>query len=585
MLALGLLAPVVFGRLPRLRIPIVVAELVIGVAAGRSGAGVIHSDAAVAFLSSFGLLYLMFLTGTEVDLDFFGLGRSPGPWLRRLRVIALWCFLLTITGSLALGWFLQLHHLVKHGIAVGLVMGSTAITVAVPVLKEAGQIDSRLGKATLAAAVLLDFGSLFLITVDAVVTTRGPVQLLPAFLLFIPVVALVRLAPGLRRWLLPAKAPATSQVGVRFSLALIVALVALAQQLGSQVGLAAFLAGVIISLTYGPDMAVLRDRLDALGYGLMVPVFFIMVGANLHVRPLLSSPRGLLLVAALLLGGTVVTLAGSLVLRFVLPWRSTLSAGAMLASRLTVTIAGATIAQQAGLITATSTTAIIVASVLSAVILPPIATWLAPRAVAAAPEGVLAIGDTHWLKVASRHLDGAAGNVTTVQPEVGEDAWIERLQLESYALALVFTESEEDNLTLSARLREQGLARVLCLVASEDGLYRARASGALGFLPELAPIQVLEAMVRAPAAWEVLSENARGLSVATAVVGAQGPLGVRLDRLELPRDVLCLAIRRGAEIVVPRGPTRLERGDQLTLMGDAEVLARVRETLSPAAPS
>src|ERR671926_1456696 len=152
---IALAAPLLLGFAPRLRVPAVVLEIVAGIVVGPSGLGWVHVDLPVQILALFGLAFLLFLAGLEIDLH-----RLRGRVLR----LAVLGYLLTLVlgagagvGFHAIGW-------VREPLLLAIALSATSLGLVVPVLKDAGQVDSEIGQLTIAGATVADFAAVLLLS-------------------------------------------------------------------------------------------------------------------------------------------------------------------------------------------------------------------------------------------------------------------------------------------------------------------------------------------------------------------------------------------------------------------------------------
>ena len=243
--AVAFSAPLVLGLAPAVRLPAVVLEIVAGIVVGPSGFGWVEIDATLEVLALVGLAFLLFLSGLEIDFE-----RLRGRQFALTGAGFVVSFALALAVSLALGAAGQ----VDTPLLVAIILVATSLGVVVPVLKDSGRASSMLGQLVIAAASIADFGAVILLSLffsrEATSTTTKLVLLggfalvAAAFLVAILgarrsqrlAVALVRLQDT------------TAQIRVRGSFLLLVAFVALAERLGLEVILGAFLAGAVLSL-------------------------------------------------------------------------------------------------------------------------------------------------------------------------------------------------------------------------------------------------------------------------------------------------------------------------------------------------
>ena len=574
-LLLAVAVPLGLSRLRRLQIPVVVGELVAGMLFGRSGLGIIPTNSLLSFFSLFGLSYLMFLSGMELDLGLLAGGRERRRTAMALAVYA-GVLLLSVAGAL----YLQKLGLVHSGLVIGFIVGSTALTVAVPVLKERGLTQTGYGQAVLMTAILLDFLSMLLVTVQVSLRAGAAWRLLLGVGIFLLAAILLRLAPRLRA-LWRRTESQVAQVGVRGAFGLIVLFLALSQLIGIQAVLGSFLAGVIAAAIAGQESEEVRRTLDGIGYGFFVPIFFIQVGASLDLRSFLANPHSLALALLLLVIASGASLIPGLLLRLVMPWRSALSGALLLSTRLTVTIAGATVALKAHAITSQTMIAIVLMSIVSSLLWPALAQRLMP----APPQercGVIVQGGSAWASLAAAHLrergeevlwlgdaEDAPAGVRVFPLDVAEDveARLRAAHANTAAALLALSEDTSFN-TRMCRVAQQrfGMPRTVA-IARADEMDALRSEGIGCFLPESAPLVVLEAMARAPLVLEMLSGGVGGAQLRTLRVDSGGVDGRALRNLDLPREVLLIGLERDGQRLLPRGETRLRRGDRLTALG------------------
>ena len=584
-LFLALAVPLGLSRLRRLQIPVVVGELVVGMIFGRTGLGVIDSNGLLSFFSLFGLSYLMFLSGMELDLGVLLQSRE-----RRRSFTALLVYVAVLACSVAGSLYLERMGLVHSGLLVGFIIGSTALTVVVPVLKERGLLQTSFGQAVLTTAILLDFLSMLLVTVQISVRAGAAWHLLLGVGIFLLAAVLLRLAPRLRA-LWRRTESQVAQVGVRGAFALIVLFLGLSQLIGIEAVLGSFLAGVIGGAIFGGDAGEVRRTLDGIGYGFFIPIFFIQVGSTLDLRSFLGNPQGLSLAFWLLVVASLATLLPTLLLRLVMPWRSALSAALLLSTRLTVTIAGATVAFESHAIESSTMVAIVLMSIVSTLLWPALAQRLMPRP-PGERSGVIILGGSRWSALAAAHLSARGeqvywlGEATTAPAGVHVAASGGLLQAElraahgeTAAALLALSADPARNVEACRTAQALGLSRTVALAGS-DREEELRGEGIGCFLPEAAPLVVLEAMARAPLVLEMLSDGVGGAALRALRVESGAVDGRTLRELDLPREILLIGLERDGQRLLPRGDTRLARGDRLTALGTREELDRLERRLA-----
>ncbi len=197
-------------------------------------------------------------------------------------------------GVNALGW-------VQSPGLVAVTLSATSLGLVVPVLKDAGQVETRLGQTVVAAASVADFAAIVLLSLffSASDSSRGSrLVLLASFSVLVAATAVaVTLVARSRRLALTLTRlqDTTAQIRVRAAVVLLVAFVALAEQFGLESILGAFMAGAVVGLVDKDSESHpnFRLKLEAIGYGFLIPVFFVSSGLRLDLSGLLENPAAL----------------------------------------------------------------------------------------------------------------------------------------------------------------------------------------------------------------------------------------------------------------------------------------------------
>src|SRR5215218_2608620 len=371
-MAVAFAAPLVLGLLPRLQLPSVVVEIVAGIVIGPSLLGLAEVDQAVQVVALIGLAFVLFLAGLEIEFS-----KLRGPLLRLTAAGFALSFALALAVSLLLG----AAGLVDTPLLVAIILCATSLGVLVPVLKDAGEIASNFGQLIIAAASIADFGAIILLSLffSGEGGTGSTLLLLGSlFALAAVVLAVVRGAERsmrIRADLLRLQ-DTTAQIRVRAALVLFVGFAAVAEALGLEVILGAFIAGAIVSLAdrdrqmTHPDF---RRKLEAIGFGFFIPVFFVSSGVRFDLAALTSSTSSLVMVPLFLAALVAVRGLPAVLYRRRLGTRRAAIAGLMQATSLPFIVAATAIGQQLGLIDAAGTAALVGAGLLSVLLFPVIA--------------------------------------------------------------------------------------------------------------------------------------------------------------------------------------------------------------------
>src|SRR5689334_12759563 len=373
--AVAVAAPMLVGLLPWLRIPAVVLEIVTGIVLGPSVLGWLHVDLPVQILALFGLAFLLFLAGLEIDTR-----RLRG----RVLVLAGAGYLITLVLGSAAGVGFHAAGWVGQPLLLAIALSATSLGLVVPVLKDAGVVEGVTGQTAVAAASVADFAAIVLLSLffsTSGGTAGAKVVFLVAFAAVVAATGLTVAAAGRSRQLtgvLIRLQDTTAEIRVRFAVVLLIAFTALAERFGLESILGAFLAGAVVGMvdrdaTSHPHF---RTKLEAIGFGFLVPVFFVASGARLDLRDLLSHPAALARVPLFLFALLVIRgVPAVLNLRAAGP-RATAAVGLLQATSLPFLVTATQIGMQLGQFSAVTGAALVCAGLLSVLIFPPLALAL-----------------------------------------------------------------------------------------------------------------------------------------------------------------------------------------------------------------
>src|SRR5919199_953937 len=282
---------------------------------------------------------------------------------------------------------------VKSPLFLAIVLCATSLGVLVPVLKDAGEIGSRFGQIVIAAGSIADFGAVILLSLffsREAKSTTSQVLLLSGLIV---VSVLVGLAiKGVEhsariRSVLQMLQDTTAQIRVRGAFVLMIGLVALATQLGLEVILGAFIAGAILTLIDRDRMMThpgFRRKLEAVGFGVFIPIFFVTSGVNYDLDAL-SGASTLARIPLFLLALVAVPGLPALAYPGVLPPPKLLVAAIMQSTSLPFIVAATAIGRDIGVITAANQAALIAAGLVSVLVFPALGLALLKRESAGAP--------------------------------------------------------------------------------------------------------------------------------------------------------------------------------------------------------
>ena len=389
--AAAFVAPLALGFFPRLRVPAIVVEILLGIIIGPSVLGWVTPDLPVSILALIGLSFLLFLAGLEIDVH-----RLRG---RTLRVTAT-AFVVSFGIGIVAGLSLKGGGFVKSPLFIAIVLVSTSLGVIVPVLKDSDNLGSDFGQLVIAAASIADFGAIILLSLffsgRGSTDTAGKLILLGAFALLVVLIALtiagVERSRGLSRVLLRLQ-DTTAQIRVRGAFVLLIGFVAIAENVGLETILGAFAAGAVLSLIDRDQTMThpeFRVKLEAAGFGIFIPVFFVTTGLHFDVNALFASVSTVVRIPLLLLALLIVRGVPALLYSPLIGRQKALVAGLLQATSLPFIVAATQIGVQIGVVTQASAAALIAAGLLSVIIFPAAGLSLLRRAGSARHMGAAA---------------------------------------------------------------------------------------------------------------------------------------------------------------------------------------------------
>jgi Kef-type K+ transport system membrane component KefB/Trk K+ transport system NAD-binding subunit len=597
---LAFVVPIFANRFRRVLIPTVVGEIFAGMIIGYSGLNLVHPSETLTFLAEFGFAYLMFLSGLEVDLNQLlkntGLKKSRS-FIRPLP-IAILIFIGTLGLALVFSLILSRLNFIESPFLLSLILSTTSLGVVVPVLKERDLLGSSFGQVLLVTSTIADFGTLLLLTVIIAVQSHG----LTFDLLLIPLLLLIFVlaARSMQRFstysfpqrILKELSSATSQIRIRGAFALMVAWVVLAEALGVELILGAFLAGVIAGLISDPNEDNIKDKLDAIGYGFFIPIFFIMVGVEFRLQALFESPNVLLLIPLLILIAFAIKVLPSLLFKLSFSWRQTLSGGFLLSSRLSLIIAASSIALGLGLINEAVNSAIILLAIFSCTFSPMIFNRIFSPSDERTRQGIIILGKDLLTEYLVERLLTTGERITVVCPDQNRAPVFQKLRINLISdcidipdilkrsdakrarVLIDLTSTVEETMEVCSLAHDEyEIPIIISRISDVDLIPRLQSLGVRVVQPALATAMALEGALRYPTIFDVLIQKTyEDIDVAEVAVTNISLSNQSLGQLQLPGDVKILSMQRGTSVMVPDHNAILKLGDRLGLIGSPHSL-------------
>jgi Kef-type K+ transport system membrane component KefB len=365
-------APLAVDLLPVPKVPPIVTEIFAGILIGPQVLAIVRVSAPLEVFSQIGLVFLFFLAGLEISFE-----RAD----RHLRIVGA-AFGLSLALALVVALVFDAAGLSSAPTLVAIMLAATSFGIVVAVLKDAGEIGTPFGQTVIAGASLADFGTVILLSIFFSHEGSGvesTVVLLTLFALLAATVGLVLAGARESRRLKAAVSTlqqTSAQIGVRLAFVLLVAFVLMADEFGLEVVLGAFLAGAILSFLdpgRAMDSSGLKDKLDGIGFGIFIPIFFVVSGVRLNLESLFSSVDTVVLVPATVAALLLVRGLPALLYRRFVDHREAVAAGLMQATSLSFLVAATQIGVELEKIDEAVAAGIVAGGVISVLVFPALA--------------------------------------------------------------------------------------------------------------------------------------------------------------------------------------------------------------------
>jgi Kef-type K+ transport system membrane component KefB len=368
--AVAFVVPLGLGLVPSLRLPAVVLEIMAGILIGPAVFGLVEVDLPLQVLALIGLAFLLFLAGLEIDLN-----RLRGGLLRSAAVGS--ALSLAVALGIALG--LKAAGLIQAPLLVAIILSATSLGIVIPVLADAKQGGTTLGQLVIGGSSIADFGTIILLSLffsrDSS-SVGSTLLLISAFVVLVIAIGVAlseverssRLSSALRRL-----QDTSAQIRVRGALLLLIGFATLAQLLGLEVILGAFIAGAVLRLLDRDKLMthpLFHTKLEAAGFGVFIPFFFVTSGMQLDVRALFAGGAAFALVPVFLLALLLARGLPAILYRPMVGNRGSLAAGLLQATSLPFIVAATGIGMELGLLSPATGAAMVVAGLLSVVLFP-----------------------------------------------------------------------------------------------------------------------------------------------------------------------------------------------------------------------
>lgn len=600
--------PMVLQRFKISVLPTAVAEVLVGIVIGKSGFDLVQTEGVLSFLSNYGVIFLLFLSGMEIDFSLFKKNNGPLTPLARKKAanapstspvqVAVVAYGGSLLMALALALLFKFSGLFSNFALAAILFSTVALGVVIAVLKENELLNKPLGQALLLIAVLGEVVPLLCLTIySSFVSGKGE----SAWLIFLLFIVGALIFKRFRSFFtsLDEINKSTTQIDIRLALLVITTLVVLAESVGAEDILGAFIAGIVIKLLQPAHST--QEKLDAIGYGIFIPFFFILTGAKIDIPGLLGSPKTLILIPLFFAAYVLAKVPAYFGLRQRFK-RINALAGAMLSqTTITLVLATLTVAQNLKVITSEQSGAFILAAVVSCILGPLVFNKLhKPEPEDLKKTKVTIIGVnlvtintaeqlnedwydiqmyTNWKKNYKTY--DYRDNVHLVDSLEPKDLIKEQIFDTDI---LVLGHSDVDiNYSLALAAKEYGVERVLTRIQNSDPTSMAEMDKRLSdagvefFTTFATTVGMMRAIIESPSTLDLITGDSRLYEV---VVRNSKFAGLELRKLPFIKEITVSRIFRHHKAIPVNGNTQIQVGDHLLFSANKDIVNDIRKKIS-----
>lgn len=594
----ALIIPIVMAHFKITNIPTAVAEIITGIIIGKSVLNIVTQTDALHMMSTLGVMMLMFLSGMEINFDLFK--KNPAKKTSTAASplsLSIHAFVVILICSTILAVVLKWLGMFPDVLFAVLLFSTIALGVVIPTLKEKEILNRPAGQALMLTAVLGEVVPMMALTVYASVNGGNAGRLWLIVLLFVAALFLLRKFKEPFIWFNKIS-KTTTQLDVRLAFFLIFTLVAVADGVGAENILGAFLAGMVMKLLEPAEST--ENKLTSIGYGFVIPFFFIMTGVNLDLRSLFTNPKALSLIPVLVVCFILAKLPTLLIFRKSLSNKNAFAGSFLMVTTITLVLPALQVAQNLHTITTTQSDAFVLAALIACVLGPIVfnSTYKLERA-DMIKERVVILGaniatvpvtrqlSKNWYDI--RLVTDLKDNYQTYQkrvpnltylPKINEASLNEKNFFDTDILVAAFEDSDK-NAWLAKLAKQHGVDRVIAAQGNPDlgnGQFdKLRAQGIEVYNPFNVNVSVLRTMIETPAVLEMLRNTACELF--TATVNNAKYVGQPLTAVPGVDKVTISQIFRNNESLSPNAGTILKPGDRVFFVGPRDDAERFQNEL------
>lgn len=598
---LALVIPIFMARFKISTVPTAIAEIIVGIIVGSSGFNIVVSTHDLTFLSNLGVTLLMFLSGMEINFDLLQRKNNPKAKSQAGKTVdplptALTAFAGIVIMAFILAYVLKLISLFSNIVLAAIIFMTVALGVVIATLKEKDILGRPIGQTILLTAVLGEVIPLLLLTIYASVNGGNAEQLWLIILLFVAAIFLLRRFKQPYLWFSKVT-KATTQLDIRLAFFLIFALVTVAERVGAENILGAFLAGMVMKLLEPSEAT--KDKLTSIGYGFFIPIFFIMTGVGLNLKSLFAHPSSLMLLPVLVIFLFLAKAPVVLIYMRYFEKKNAFAGGFLTATTITIVLPTLQVARKLHAITSTQSDVFILAAVIVCIVSPIVFNSnfvLSPEdriketvtIVGANAFTVPVAHDLHdnWYSI--KMFTDQKDQYETYDSRVKGLTLLNNLDNQSLERSGAFDcdifvaagHHDQKNARMAEYAKDLGVKRAIARMneVDSDTLSHCQEAGVEVFNFTNVRSALMRALIESPTVYKIMTDTNNVLY--SVKVKNTRYTGRPLSDLEFVDKITVSRIRRGDEWLIPHGWTVIEPNDILIFSGAFKDADQVKKLLS-----
>lgn len=603
----ALITPLVLAKFKISVLPTAVVEILVGIILGPSLFNLVQVDSVLSGLSSTGVIVLLFLSGVEIDFDLFKPKRKQLSELEQKSQknlpkystvkLSLYGYATIMVMSLALGYFCKFTGLFIDQWLAAILFMTVSLGIVIATLKEKGILSSPLGQTILLISALGEVVPIIALTIYISIFGTDSKSLWLTLILF-AVAALVFFRFRKFFYHLDSFNKSTTQVDVRLAFFIIALLATVAVGVGSEAVLGAFVGGMVYKLLKPTPST--KEKLDSIGYGFFIPIFFMMSGVGLNVKELIADPKTLILIPIFLLSYWLAKALLYPVFRLRFDKKNSLAGTALISTTITMVLAILKVANDMHLLSSQQSGAFLLAAIITCVVGP-----LVFNQMFVANESVVT--------PISLHIFGANLSTIPVSQQLDNDWYDVRLYtddeknyetLDNKArvhllksidpaelkdcgafdadIAVFSFMNSEKNYQLAKTAKQYGVKRVITRFEDRNILNPKEQElvdlGVEVYNTFAVNVAMLRELIEVPSTFKMIESNSMELHEVT--LKNHQYVGMKIQELPFNDQVTITRIFRAGNIVHPVGTTVLQLDDRIIFSAPKGIGTKVRQQVN-----